>query len=60
MRLCKPDIKVTDTLTWIAPPMFCMVLNILAQYPPSNDSYLDLDRAPYVVYGVKYIDLVSL
>ena len=26
----------------------------------ASDSYLDLDRAPYVLYGVKYIDLVSL
>ena len=23
-------------------------------------SHLDLSRAPYVLYGVKYIDLVSL
>ena len=26
----------------------------------SRDSHLDLSRAPYVVYGVHYIDLVSL
>ena len=26
----------------------------------ARDSHLDLDRAPYVLYGVKYIDLVSL
>ena len=26
----------------------------------ASDSHLDLDRAPYVLYGVKYIDLVSL
>ena len=25
-----------------------------------SDSHLDLDRAPYVLYGVKYIDPVSL
>ena len=26
----------------------------------ASRSHLDLSRAPYVVYGVKYIDLVSL
>ena len=26
----------------------------------ASDSHLDLSRAPYVLYGVKYIDLVSL
>ena len=26
----------------------------------ASDSYLDFSRAPYVLYGVKYIDLVSL
>ena len=26
----------------------------------ASDSYLDLGHAPYVLYGVKYIDLVSL
>ena len=26
----------------------------------ASDSHLDLGRAPYVLYGVKYIDLVSL
>ena len=26
----------------------------------ASDSYLDLDSSPYVLYGVKYIDLVSL
>ena len=26
----------------------------------ASDSYLDLNHAPYVLYGVKYIDLVSL
>ena len=26
----------------------------------ARDSHLDLIRAPYVLYGVKYIDLVSL
>ena len=26
----------------------------------ASDSHLDLSRAPYVFYGVKYIDLVSL
>jgi hypothetical protein len=25
----------------------------------ASDSHLDLGRAPYVLYGVKYIDLVS-
>ena len=25
----------------------------------ASDSHLDLSRAPYVLYGVKYIDLVS-
>ena len=28
--------------------------------PAARGSHLDLDRAPYVLYGVKYIDLVSL
>ena len=27
---------------------------------PYKHTQLDLDRAPYVLYGVKYIDLVSL
>ena len=27
---------------------------------PSNLKLLDLSRAPYVLYGVEYIDLVSL
>ena len=26
----------------------------------ASDSYIDLNHAPYVSYGVKYIDLVSL
>ena len=26
----------------------------------ASDSHLDLGRAPYALYGVKYIDLVSL
>ena len=26
----------------------------------TSASHLDLDRAPYTLYGVKYIDLVSL
>ena len=26
----------------------------------ASGSHLDLSRAPYVLYGVKYIDLVSL
>ena len=29
-------------------------------FAPASDSHLDLGRAPYVLYGVKYIDLVSL
>ena len=44
-----------------------MVLNIYwTQYPLHlyqegiSDSHLDLIRAPYILYGVKYIDLVSL
>ena len=47
--------------------MFRMVLNIYwTQYPLHlyqegiSDSHLDLIRAPYILYGVKYIDLVSL
>ena len=28
--------------------------------PRGQSLHLDLDRAPYVLYGVKYIDLVSL
>ena len=27
---------------------------------PANLKFFDLNRAPYVLYGVKYIDLVSL
>ena len=27
---------------------------------PVNPKFFDLNRAPYVLYGVKYIDLVSL
>ena len=30
------------------------------QSRPVNVKLRDLDRAPYVLYGVKYIDLVSL
>ena len=52
--------------------MCCMVLNILAQYPlPQKKGgaldvqylvrlHLDLSLAPYVLYGVKHIGLVSL
>ena len=48
--------------------MVCMVLTMLTQYPPApfqtptaSGPHPDLSRAPYcyVVYGVKYIDLVS-
>ena len=30
------------------------------QKTSASGSYLDLGRAPYALYGVKYIDLVSL
>ena len=32
----------------------------MAQRGVDGDSHLDLSRVPYGVYGVKYIDLVSL
>ena len=45
-------------------PMFCMALNILnisiEQLQGVGGPYLDLGRVPYALYGVKYIDLVSL
>ena len=46
--------------------MFCVALNILAQYPFSqhtpSGSHFDLNHAPYcyVLCGVKYIGLVPL
>ena len=62
---------VPHTLTWIVRPMFRVGLNVTNQFPyhlfhsrPSDPvqggSCLDVDRVPYVLYGVKYIDLVSL
>ena len=41
-------------LTWVVRPMFCMMLraSIVSRLK------IDLGRAPYVLYGVKYIDLV--
>ena len=47
-------------------PMCCMVLNIWPGMPcgflrmKASGLYLDLHRAPRVLYGVKYIGLVSL
>ena len=32
----------------------------LEHYDTASASHLDLDRAPYGLYGVEYIDLVSL
>ena len=58
--------SVAHTLTWIARPMFCMVLkNIglvsLGATRPVNPKLLDLACLfAYVLIGVKYIDLVSL
>ena len=46
--------------------MFCYVVEYIGPGPlcpfkvEPNCRHLDLSRAPYVVYGVKYIDLVSL
>ena len=37
-----------------------LVLNAITQFETAGDSHPDLIRAPYVWYGVKYIDLVSL
>ena len=37
-----------------------MLLLLGAPGGPVNLKLLDLIRAPYVLYGVKYIDLVSL
>ena len=36
------------------------VLRRIAFAGECSDSHLDLDRAPYVLYAGKYIDLVSL
>ena len=33
---------------------------IATPWPVPSDSHLDLDRTPYVLYGVEYINLVSL
>ena len=39
----------------------CQLIEELQDMPTqASDSHLDLGRAPYVLYGVKYIDLVSL
>ena len=42
------------TLAWPGTPPVCPVVL------QASASHLDLGRAPYAVYGVKYIDLVSL
>ena len=34
--------------------------NRVGLFGGASGPHLDLDRAPYVLYGVKYIDLVSL
>ena len=57
--------SVARTLTTVVHPMFCMVLNALTWYPvhPMFCMALNIGLAscaPYVVYGVKSIDLVSL
>ena len=59
---------VSPALTWSTPPYDLCGVNILAQYPlrpfrPSThyeSAWPDLNHAPYVLYGVKYIGLVSL
>ena len=33
---------------------------LVMEYATASGPHLDLDRAPYVLYSVKYIDLVSL
>ena len=37
----------------------CDLLSLLGN-APARQSHLDLGRAPYVLYGIKYIDPVSL
>ena len=40
------------------------ITHVIGSFGPredmASDSHLDLSRAPYVLYGVKYIDLLSL
>ena len=45
----------------LPPELAIIIMQIyFAQNRQASGSHLDLDRAPYVLYGVKYIDLVSL
>ena len=51
--LCNEWLKYIDLVSPNTRVLLCVG-------PSASDSHLDLGRAPYVLYGVKYIDTVSL
>ena len=57
------QLAMQSLLPWLTPmelmnPEMQAICRWIVQL--ASDSHLDLDRAPYLLYGVKYIDLVSL
>ena len=69
--VCRPGTAFTDVKQFIsqvssrgvgAMEMVAMDMKVrgMDNDQTASASHLDLDRAPYVLYGVKYIDLVSL
>ena len=51
--------ELSTAITYFSPPLRS-TMRQKGNLSPASDSHLALIRAPYVLYGVKYIDLVSL